>query len=185
MKANSPTLRDHQIAALAALALSLQVLEAALPSPLPGVKPGLANIVTLITLVTLGWRAALAVTLLRVTAAGLVMGTLLSPGFWLSLFGGLAALLALALLLPLFPRFLSAPGLALPAALAHTGGQFALAWAVIIPHPALWLVLPPLLLAALVTGLITGILAQSVLNDTRIQPYVCSYRNSGAPSRDD
>jgi len=165
-------LRDRQIAALAAVALSLQVIEAALPSPIPGIKPGLANIVTLVTLVTLGWRAALAVTLLRVTAAGLIMGTLLSPGFWLSLAGALAALAVLALLSPLFPRHLSALGLALPAALAHVGGQFVLAWVVIIPHPALLLLLPPLLLAGLLTGLLTGILAQTVLNDPRIQPYV-------------
>lgn len=40
--------RDRAIAALAAIAIGIQILEAAIPSPVPGIKPGLANIVTLI-----------------------------------------------------------------------------------------------------------------------------------------
>ncbi len=167
-----PALADRRIAALAALAIGLQVIEAAIPSPVPGIKPGLANVITLVTLVTLGWRAALAVTLLRVMGSSLLLGTVLSPGFWLSLAGALAALAVLAPLLRLYPRHLSALGLAVTAAMAHTLGQFLLAWAVIIPHPQLPLLLPPLLLAALITGLVTGILTASVLADPRIQRHV-------------
>jgi heptaprenyl diphosphate synthase len=167
-----PGSADRRIAALAALAIGLQVIEAAIPSPVPGIKPGLANVITLVTLVALGWRAALAVSLLRVVGASLLLGTLLSPGFWLSLAGALAALLALAPLARLYPRHLSALGLAVPAALAHTLGQFLLAWALIVPHPQLPLLLPPLLLAALITGVVTGILTTSVLADPRIQRHV-------------
>jgi heptaprenyl diphosphate synthase len=89
------TVEDRRIAALAAVAIALQVLEAGIPSPIPGVKPGLANIVTLVALLMLGWRAALALTLVRVCAASLLLGTFLSPAFWLSLMGGIAALLVL------------------------------------------------------------------------------------------
>lgn len=163
---------DRRIAALAALAIGLQVIEAAIPSPVPGIKPGLANVITVVALITLGWRAAVTVTLLRVVGASLLLGTLLSPGFWLSLAGGLAALALLAPLRMLYPRHLSAVGLAVPAALAHTTGQFLLAWAWIIPHPQLPLLLPPLLLAALITGTVTGILTNSVLADPRIQRHV-------------
>ncbi|AHE99539.1 Gx transporter family protein [Thioalkalivibrio paradoxus] len=172
MTGTTADLADRRIAALAALAIGLQVIEAAIPSPVPGIKPGLANVVTLVALLTLGWRAALAVTLLRIVGASLLLGTLLGPAFWLSLAGGLTALAVLAVLAPLHPRTLSALGLAIPAALAHTLGQFLLAWAVIIPHPQLPLLLPPLLLAALITGLITGILTVSVLADPRIQRHV-------------
>ena len=45
-----PTVDDHRIARYAAAAIALSVVEAAIPSPLPGVKPGLANIITLIVL---------------------------------------------------------------------------------------------------------------------------------------
>ncbi|AGA32019.1 Heptaprenyl diphosphate synthase component I [Thioalkalivibrio nitratireducens DSM 14787] len=168
----TPDVSDHRIAALAALAIGLQIIEAAIPSPVPGIKPGLANVVTLVALLALGWRAALAVTLVRIVGASLLLGTLLGPAFWLSLTGGLTALGVLVLLAPLHPRRLSALGLAIPAAMAHTLGQFLLAWAVIVPHPKLPLLLPPLLLAALITGLITGILTVSVLADPRIQRHV-------------
>jgi len=167
-----PGRSDHRIAALAALAIGLQVIEAAIPSPVPGIKPGLANVITLVALVTLGWRAAIAVTLLRVVGASLLLGTLLSPSFWLSLAGALSALLMLAPLWRLYPDHLSAVGLAVAAALAHTLGQFLLAWALIIPHPQLPLLLPPLLLAALLAGVVTGILTNSVLSDPRIQRHV-------------
>ncbi|TVP87466.1 MAG: Gx transporter family protein [Thioalkalivibrio sp.] len=163
---------DRRIAALAALAIGLQVIEAAIPSPVPGIKPGLANVITLVALLTLGWRAAVAVTLLRVVGASLLLGTLLSPGFWLSLAGALAALLMLTPLWRLYPGHISAVGLGVAAALAHTAGQFLLAWGLIIPHPQLPLLLPPLLLAALITGVLTGILTNSVLSDPRIQRHV-------------
>ena len=90
------TAEDHHIARMAALALGLSVLEAAIPSPLPGVKPGLANIVTLIVLARYGWRAAAWVSLLRVVAGSLLMGNFLAPGFFLSLSGALCSLAVLA-----------------------------------------------------------------------------------------
>lgn len=164
--------RDRAIAALAAVAIGIQILEAAIPSPIPGIKPGLANIVTLVALLVLGWRAAVAVTLIRVVGSSLLLGTLLSPAFWLSLAGAAASLVALAALRPLAPGHVGPTGLAIAAAMAHVGGQFLLAWAVIIPHPNLPLVLPPLLLAALITGSLTGILAAQVLADPRIQRHV-------------
>ena len=42
---------DHRIARLAALAIGLHLIEAVAPSPLPGVKPGIANIVSVASLV--------------------------------------------------------------------------------------------------------------------------------------
>ncbi|MFO7953428.1 Gx transporter family protein [Thioalkalivibrio sp.] len=164
--------RDRAIAALAAIAIGIQILEAAIPSPIPGIKPGLANIVTLITLLVLGWRAAVAVTLIRVVGSSLLLGTLLSPAFWLSLAGAVASLVLLAALRPFTPRHVGPVGLAIAAAMGHITGQFLLAWALIIPHPKLPLVLPPLLLAALITGSLTGILTTQVLADPRIQRHV-------------
>ena len=60
---------------LAALAITIHILESAVPTPLPGIKPGLANVVTVITLALFGWRIAAWVTLLRVLAASLLTGT--------------------------------------------------------------------------------------------------------------
>ena len=80
------TADDHHIARMAAVALGLTIIENAIPTPLPGVKPGLANIVTLIVLARYGWRVAAWVSLLRVVAGSLLFGSFLSPGFFLFLY---------------------------------------------------------------------------------------------------
>ena len=104
------TAEDHHIARMAAVALGLTVLESAIPSPLPGVKPGLANIVTLIVLARYGWRTAAWVSLLRVLAGSLLFGNFLAPGFFLSLSGAVCSLVVLAFAQHL-PARQTAPGL--------------------------------------------------------------------------
>ena len=70
------------IALLVGLGVVLHRLEALLPLPTPWVKLGLANIMTLIALVFLGFRAAVEVTLLRVLLGSVLGGTFLSPTFF-------------------------------------------------------------------------------------------------------
>lgn len=156
--------RERLLAGYAALAVAVQLVEAGLPSPVPGIKPGLANAVTLIVLQRHGWRAAATVSLLRVLVSALLLGSLLSPGFWLATAGALGALLALGLgrALPGALR-LSPIGLSLLAAVAHVLAQYALARLWLLPHPALLRLLPLLLLAGAATGLATGTLAAAVL----------------------
>ena len=55
-------------------------------------------------------------------------------------------------------------GYSVLAALAHMGGQFVLAYALFIPHPGLLHLLPVLLTVALLFGVVSGILAQTMLN---------------------
>jgi hypothetical protein len=62
------TAEDHRIARLAAAAIALSLVDAAIPLPLPGIKPGLANIVVLVVLWRYGWGTAAWVSLLRVFA---------------------------------------------------------------------------------------------------------------------
>ena len=62
------TVEDHQVAKLAAFAIALHMIEAVIPSPLPGVKPGIANIITLFVLYRYGFATAAWVSILRVFA---------------------------------------------------------------------------------------------------------------------
>ncbi|MFN2348245.1 MAG: Gx transporter family protein [Thioalkalivibrio sp.] len=156
----STTREDHRIAWLAALAIAIHVLEAALPSPIPGVKPGLANVITVLALLMYGWRVALWVSLLRVLAGSLLIGSFLSPSFLLSLSGALTSLAALGIAHALAGPRLSALGLCVLAAMAHMGGQFLVAYTLIIPHPGLLKLLPVLLTAALLFGLASGTIAR-------------------------
>jgi hypothetical protein len=80
-----PSAEDHRVARHAAAAIVLTVAEAAIPLPLPGVKPGLANIIVLVVLARWGWREAVWVALLRVLVSSLLLGQFLAPGFFLSL----------------------------------------------------------------------------------------------------
>lgn len=149
---------------MAALALGLSVLEAAIPSPLPGVKPGLANIVTLIVLARYGWRTAAWVSLLRVTAGGLLLGNFLAPGFFLSLSGALCSLAMLAACRYLPKRWFGPVTHSILAAGAHMAGQLCLAYIWLIPHAGLFYLAPVFAGAALLFGTVNGLVAAHYLD---------------------
>jgi heptaprenyl diphosphate synthase len=165
MQSPSEALRrdDRLIAGFAALAIAIHILEAAFPSPLPGVKPGLANVVTVVVLLRYGWYTAAWVAALRVLAGSLLVGTFLSPTFIMSASGALAALLVMWLAQALAGRWLGALGYSVCAALAHMATQLLVAWQLFIPHPALLNLAPFLLTAALVFGIVSGVIAATVL----------------------
>ena len=164
------TQQDHHIARMAALALGLSVLEAVIPSPLPGVKPGLANIVTLIVLARYGWRAAAWVSLLRVLAGGLLMGNFLSPGFFLSLSGALCSLAVLAVSQHLPQRWFGPVTHSIFAAFAHIAGQLLLVYFWLIPHIGLLYLVPVFAAAALIFGTVNGLIAAHYLNEPQVEP---------------
>ncbi len=160
-----PTADDHRIARYAAAAIALSVVEAAIPMPLPGVKPGLANIVTLVVLARYGWRDAVWVSLLRVLAGSLLLGQFLAPGFFLSLAGALASLAALGLAMHLPARGFGPVSQSLLAAFAHIAGQLAVARLWLVPHDGLLYLVPFFALAALLFGLANGLAAAKLLED--------------------
>ena len=122
----TPTAEDRRIARHAAAAIVLTVAEAAIPLPLPGVKPGLANIVTLVVL-------------------GLAMHL---PARW---FG------------PVSHSIL--------AAFAHIGAQLVVARLWLVPHDGVFYLTPVFALAAVVFGLLNGLIAARLLRELqRVSP---------------
>jgi heptaprenyl diphosphate synthase len=164
------TPEDHHIAKMAAVALGLTVLESAIPSPLPGVKPGLANIITLIVLARYGWRAAAWVSLLRVVAGSLLFGNFLAPGFFLSLSGALCSLAMLALSMHLPQRWFGAVTHSILAAFAHIAGQMLVVYLWLIPHSGIAYLIPIFATAALVFGAVNGIIAMQFMNTPQQSP---------------
>lgn len=158
--------QDRRVAMYAAAAVGLTLAEAAIPLPIPGVKPGLANIVTLVVLILFGWRMAAWVTLLRVVASALVLGSFLTPAFVLSLSGALASLALLALIRGLHPRYLGAVGLSVLAAFAHVGAQLVVVDLWLMPGVSLLTLAPLFLAAAWLTGLVNGLAATRLLART-------------------
>lgn len=161
------TAQDHHVARMAALALGLSVLEAAIPSPLPGVKPGLANIVTLIVLARYGWRTAAWVSLLRVLAGSLLLGNFLTPGFFLSLSGALCSLAVLAASHHLPQRWFGPVTHSILAAIAHIAGQLLLVYFWLIPHTGLLYLVPIFAAAALLFGTVNGLIAAHYINEPK------------------
>lgn len=161
---------DHHIAKMAAVALGLTVLENAIPTPLPGVKPGLANIVTLIVLARYGWRAAAWVSLLRVVAGSLLFGNFLAPGFFLSLSGAVCSLAVLALSMYLPQRFFGAVTHSILAAFAHIAGQMIVVYLWLIPHTGIAYLIPVFAVAALVFGTANGLIAAVFMRETKPAP---------------
>lgn len=145
-------------AVLAALALGLSTLEGLFPIsllvPLPGVKLGLANIVTVFALYQLGAGAALAILLTRCLLGGLFAGNLSAMLF--SVLGGLTAMLVMIFLRRL-PK-LSVYGVSIGGAAAHNIGQIGAAM-IVLGGTAVLGYLPVLLAVSLLTGTLTGFVA--------------------------
>jgi len=159
---NATDREDHLVAGFAALAIAIHILEAAFPSPMPGVKPGLANVVTVVVYLRYGLRTAVWVAMLRVLVGSLLIGTFLSPTFLLSASGACASLAALGVAGSLGRSLIGAVGLSVAAALAHMSTQIGVAYLLFIPHPAILSLAPILLTAALLFGTVSGLIAASV-----------------------
>ena len=154
---------DRLVAGFAALAISIHILESAIPMPLPGVKPGLANVVVLIVLLRYGFRMAAAVTLLRVIVGSVFIGTFLTPAFFLSLAGGLASLCTAGSIHACARRWTGPIGYAVAMSMMHITAQFLVAYLLFVPHPALFNLFPVLLAFGMGLGAVTGIIAAAVL----------------------
>lgn len=145
-------------ALLTALALALSYMENFFPLslaiPVPGIKLGLANLVTVFALYVLTPGQALLILLSRCFLGALFAGNMNALLF--SLLGGLAAL-AVELGLKALPG-LSVYGVSVGGAAAHNCGQIAAA-VLTLGNPAPLYYLPILLGVSLLTGALTGLLA--------------------------
>ena len=149
-------------AVLVSLALAFSYMERFIPLqmliPLPGVKLGLANVVTLIALYLLGTKSAFAILILRCFLGSLFGGGI--TGFLFSITGGLLSMTVMALCknAPL----LSVYGVSILGAAAHNVGQI-LAAMVLMHSVYIGMYLSYLLLVALFTGFATGAACAGVL----------------------
>ena len=158
----------YHIALLSAYALALHGFESMFPSPVPWLRLGLANIVTLITLLLYGLRAAVTVTLIRVVLASILNGTFLGPAFLLSLGGGILSTLSMGFFASFTPRLFSATGLSLIGALFHNVTQLLLAYVLFIQRiEAVLLITPLIILLGTLTGTINGIVSELIINNLK------------------
>ena len=142
------------------LALIFSYVETLIPIQfgIPGVKLGLANLVTVIALYGLGIREAFAINLVRVILTGFTFGNMSSI-----LFGLAGAVLSL-LLMALCKQFqlLDMTGISILGGVAHNIGQFLVA-AFVTKTFGVFSYLPVLLIAGTVAGALIGLLGGLIL----------------------
>lgn len=142
------------LAMLAVIALTIFVAESFMPPllPIPGIKLGLANIVTLIVIAIYGPADALCVLLVRIILGSIFGGQMIS--FFYSLAGGLLCLLAMTAMNRLFAgHFVIVTSMF--GALAHNIGQIAVA-CIITQTAGVAAYLPILVVSGIITGCFTG-----------------------------
>lgn len=156
------TKRLTRMALLTAIALTIFIVEAQIPplAPIPGIKLGLANIITVYAMFALGWKDTLMILLCRIVLGNLATGQFVS--FLYSLCGGMACFTVMLLLRRLFTAeqiwICSILGSA-----AHVLGQMGAAL-VLTGTVSILFYLPLLLVGAILTGLFTGLCAQFVMH---------------------
>ena len=147
---------------LTGIALTIFLVEAQipLPIPVPGVKLGLSNIVTVYTVVTMGPGAGC-----LLLAARIFLGAVFAGNFSSILYsaagGTLAILSTIALTRVLSKNQLWVAGCF--GAMAHSLGQMGAA-VLLTGTPSILIYLPVMLLIGVFTGLFTGLCAQFLVN---------------------
>lgn len=163
--ADSAGKRLTRDALLVALALALSYLERLLPLqavllPLPGVKLGLANVVTLYALCRFSLPETLGIVLCRCLLGALFGGGI--TGLLFSLLGGILAALTMKLTIRRLGQAFSLLGVSILGAAAHHVGQILAAMLTLASWAPL-AYLPALLLSALAMGSVTACLTAGVL----------------------
>ena len=151
-----------QMAMLTAIALTIFMIEAQIPAlvPIPGVKLGLANIVTVFAVFALGPREAAMILFVRI-----FLGAVFAGNFSTILYSGAGGLLAILVTIGL-RKIISHQQLWVAGAIGaifHSIGQMAVAVAV-TGTPGILVYLPMMILCSVITGVFTGLCAQLLLN---------------------
>ena len=155
------------IALLSAYAVGLHSIEALIPTPVPWLRLGLANIITLTTLYLYGLRAGMTVTLTRVFIRSLLAGTFLGPAFIMSLGGGVVSTLFMWGLMSLLGRLSGPVSVSIIGALAHNITQLFLAYFLFVRRVEAILIVSPVIhifgtLTGIFNGMATGLILKKI-----------------------
>ena len=146
-------------ASLTAVGLILSYLETfiVIPVNVPGIRLGLANIVTLLALYLLGPSYAFPVTIIRVSLAAMLFGSPVS--FMYSIAGGIFSFAGMVISKRLG---FSVYGVSVIGAVAHNIAQTVVA-VLFIANVYIFAVLPVLVIAGIIAGLLTGLCASVLM----------------------
>ncbi len=144
-----------RISVLSCIALIMFVIESQIPPPIPvaGIKLGLANVVILYTMKTMGTKEALIVMLMKIFLGNLLTGTVVSLIY--SLAGGILCFVAQAIILKITSDN-QLWAVSVTGAIAHNIGQLIAATVLVGTEKILWY-LTILVPVAIITGAFIGL----------------------------
>lgn len=145
---------------LTALALILSYVESLIPAfvAVPGVKMGLANIVVVFALYTLGPGEAAIVSIIRVLLSSLLFGSMLSLSY--SAAGAVISLLSMIILMK--TKIFGVTSVSVTGGVFHNLGQILVA-CLVLETDVLLYYLPVLILSGTITGAVIGIASSIVI----------------------
>ena len=145
---------------LVALAFVLSYIETLIPINLgiPGAKLGLANLVVMVALYTLGTKEEFALSMVRILLTGLTFSSMAAMLY--SFAGGILSFVVMALVKK--TKLFSATGVSVLGGIAHNAGQiFVAMW--VLDTATLIYYLPVLAITGIVSGTVIGLLAVLVI----------------------
>ncbi len=148
------------LALLVTFAVVIHTIETmlAIPIPIPGAKLGLANIITVLTILLYGFRSGMLVAVMRCFISFLIIGNPFT--FALSLSGAVFSTSIMGLAYVLYKKkLINVLTISVLGAAAHNIAQVIMASIVIKQPQLITFYLPLLLLIAIPTGVFTGLSA--------------------------
>jgi len=141
---------------MVALALVLSIIESWFPVPLPvpGVKLGLANIITITVIIFYDFKDAVSVVFIRCILASIFGGGV--TGFLFSISGGILSTVVMYLLYKRGSKLFSTIGISIAGAVLHNIAQIVIA-SIIMKDTAVYFILPVLLISGLIMGFFVGL----------------------------
>ncbi|SHI74419.1 Gx transporter family protein [Desulfosporosinus lacus] len=137
-----------------------------IPIPVPGVKLGLGNIITMIAIVFLGLKDVLFIVIVRsFVVAILTRGVVMLV---LSLAGGILSAIVMWFLFKKLSRLFSVKGISIAGAIVHSTAQI-LAAGFFLGQAVVMYYLPVLIVSSIITGLITGSIAEIAINEVAVK----------------
>ncbi|OEF98789.1 Gx transporter family protein [Desulfuribacillus alkaliarsenatis] len=134
------------------------------PVPVPGVKLGLGNIVTIIGIVFLNFRDVLFIVAVRSIVVAMLTRGVMMLAF--SLTGGIASAIVMTILYKRFSNMFSIKGISIVGAIVHSTSQVVVA-SFILGQIVILYYLPVLLVSSVITGYITGSIAEIAIDEIR------------------
>lgn len=163
-KSRFTTQKLTRLALLAAASVVLGYIEglicALMPLP-PGIKLGLANTVVLYSIYTLGVSCSVILIILKVILTGFMSGNL-AAAFLYSMGGAVLSLIAMLIVKNLGRDKVSIVGVSVVGAVFHNVGQILVA-SLLLQTPGLMFYVFVLMIAAVITGTLTGMAGKQVL----------------------